>query len=280
MTNNSKIGFMQGRLVNSIDNQIQCFPKHTWKNEFELAEKIGFHLIEWIFDDFSNPILFPERHKEIQTLSKKHNILIGSICADFFMIHKLFSEPENELTKNLEILINLIKLSSDLGIKIVEIPLVDSSSLVSFKNKTEFCENLEKVVPIAEEYGIILNLETDLPPHQFKDLIDYFQSSNVRANYDVGNSTSLGYDIENELHILKNLITNIHIKDRIVGGKTVPLGIGDTNFDLFFKTLSKIDYSGDFIIQGAREDESVIPPHETCSKYHIFVKNYLDAYFK
>ena len=255
MTNDSKIGFMQGRLVNSIDNQIQCFPKHTWKNEFELAKKTGFHLIEWIFDDLSNPILFSENHTEIQTLCKKHDVLINSLCADFFMVHKLFSEPENELLKNLEILKNLIKISSELGIKIIEIPLVDSSSLRSSNNKTEFCENLKTFVPLAEKYGIILNLETDLPPEEFKILIDYFESSNIRANYDVGNSTSLGYDIENELYVLKDLITNIHIKDRIVGGATVPLGNGDTNFDLFFKTLAKIGYSGDFIIQGAREDE-------------------------
>lgn len=280
MTNDSKIGFMQGRLVNSIDNQIQCFPKHTWKNEFELAKKTGFHLIEWIFDDLSNPILFSENHTEIQTLCKKHDVLINSLCADFFMVHKLFSEPENELLKNLEILKNLIKISSELGIKIIEIPLVDSSSLRSSNNKTEFCENLKTFVPLAEKYGIILNLETDLPPEEFKILIDYFESSNIRANYDVGNSTSLGYDIENELYVLKDLITNIHIKDRIVGGATVPLGNGDTNFDLFFKTLAKIGYSGDFIIQGAREDENVISPHETCSKYRSFVKNYLDAYFK
>ena len=51
-----------------------------------------------------------------------------------------------------------------------------------------------------------------------------------------------------------------------------------TNFDLFFKTLAKIGYSGDFIIQGAREDESIISPHETCSKYRIFVKNYLGCF--
>ena len=76
------------------------------------------------------------------------------------------------------------------------------------------------------------------------------------------------------------MITNIHIKDRVVGGTTVPLGSGDVNFDLFFSTLSQIDYSDDFIIQGARENEDVISPHETCSKYRIFVKDYLDKYFK
>ena len=280
MTNDSKIGFMQGRLLDSIENQIQCFPKHSWKKEFKLAEKIGFELIEWIFDDYSNPILSLEEKKEIKRLSEKHHVMINSICADFFMVHKLFSESENELTKNLEMLKQLIENSSELGIKIIEIPLVDSSSLKSDKNKIIFSEDLEKIIPVAENCDVILNLETDLPPSDFKSFLDNFQSKHVKANYDVGNSTSLGYDVETELDILKNMITNIHIKDRVVGGTTVPLGSGDVNFDLFFSTLSQIDYSDDFIIQGARENEDVISPHETCSKYRIFVKDYLDKYFK
>jgi len=280
MTNNLKIGFMQGRLVNQIGNQIQCFPNNSWKKEFELSEKIGFHLIEWIFDDYSNPILFTDERNEIKLLSEKYNVLINSVCADFFMVHKLFSESENELTKNLDILKKLIEISSSLGIKIIEIPLVDSSSLSSTDNKIEFKKNLEKIIPLAETHKIILNLETDLPPLEFKELINSFQSNYVRANYDVGNSTSLGYNVEEELDILKNLITNVHIKDRLIGGRTVPLGKGDVNFVQFFQSLSKINYSGDLIIQGARKDENSFSPYETCSEYKIFIQNYLDTYFK
>ena len=33
----SKIGFMQGRLIKSIDNTIQCFPKNCWKDEFPIV---------------------------------------------------------------------------------------------------------------------------------------------------------------------------------------------------------------------------------------------------
>ena len=37
-------------------------------------------------------------------------------------------------------------------------------------------------------------------------------------------------------------------------------------------------YEGDFIVQGARENETDISPEETCRKYFNLVKNYLDTY--
>ena len=47
----NQVGIMCGRLSGPIKNQIQCFPIGSWKNEFETASKIGFELIEWIFDE-------------------------------------------------------------------------------------------------------------------------------------------------------------------------------------------------------------------------------------
>ena len=275
----SKIGFMQGRLVKSIGNQIQYFPKDYWENEFPIAEKIGFRKMEWVFDDYNNPILVENEHKKINSLCDNHQICINSICADFFMIHKLFSESSSELARNFLILENLIEKSTQLDIKIIEIPLVDSSSIKLELDRVQFSKNLEKIIPLAEKNGITLNLETDLPPNEFKELVTSFSSKFVKINYDIGNSTSLGYNTENELVILKDLISNVHVKDRLIGGKTVTLGNGDANFESFFKTLAKIGYTGDFIIQAARENENLISPMETCKKYFNLVNNYLDKYF-
>ena len=275
----SRIGFMQGRLIRSIGNQIQSFPKDYWQNEFSLAENIGFRKMEWVFDDYDNPILAKNEHKKINSLCNDHQIRISSICADFFMVHKLFSESSSELDNNFLILENIIEKSTQMDIKIIEIPLVDSSSIKLESNRTQFSRNFEKIIPFAEKNGIILNLETDLPPNEFKELITDFSSKFVRANYDIGNSISLGYNIENELIILDDLISNVHVKDRLIGGRTVPLGDGDVDFELFFKTLAGIGYTGDFIIQGARENENLISTVETCRKYFKFVKNHLDKYF-
>lgn len=77
--------------------------------------------------------------------------------------------------------------------------------------------------------------------------------------------------------MLKDKIKNIHLKDRIKNGGTVPFGSGNTNFNDFFND-KKINYSGELIIQGARLEE--ITPEENCNKYLNFVKQYLDKYYQ
>jgi L-ribulose-5-phosphate 3-epimerase len=276
MVKSSKIGIMSGRLSEKIDDRIQIFPINSWKEEFEKASKLGFDLIEWIFDIVpNNPIMNKNKIKEIELLTKEFGVGINSVCADYFMEKKLFNVSELEIEKNLEILNELIHNCYFLGIKILEIPFVDISSLKTEEDKKGILKNLSKILPIAEKNHVKLTLETDLDPKSFRDLINLFDHPNIKANYDTGNSTSLGYDVREELKIFGSLIENIHIKDRKLHGGTVPLGTGDTNFKLFFSELKKIDYQGDFIIQGARE-EPKITSEETCIKYINFVKKYID----
>ena len=47
---------------------------------------------------------------------------------------------------------------------------------------------------------------------------------------------------------------SVHIKDRVRGGGTVPLGTGDADFEATFKELSRIGYQGDITLQVARSE--------------------------
>ena len=275
----NKIGVMQGRLSKSIDNQIQAFPTTEWKEEFSKAEKIGFDLIEWIFDSLDNPIITDEGVLELKKCIDGNKIKIHSVCADYFMKNLLFNLPKNELKKNFKVLIQLIHQCSKLGIEIIELPFVDSSSLLLKNSVNGIFNNLQPIIQLLEKNKIILTLETDLPPDQFYELLGKFNSSHIKANYDIGNSISNGFDPESEISILKDYIFNVHVKDRIFHGNTVTLGDGDVDFDLFFSSLAKINYKKDLIIQGAREDldGEQIEPEKTCAKYLIFVKKYLSS---
>lgn len=271
-----KIGVMQGRLSSPIHDTIQAFPENSWEQEFELAQKIGLDSIEWIFDTYEKNPIMDNQLKKIKEHISKYKINVNSVCADYFMVNKLFNESDNNINKNLKILKKLAVNCNKIGIKIIEIPLVDNSSLKSEQNKKELVENLERILPEIQDLGIIISLETDLPPNQFIELLNRFKNISVYANYDTGNSASLGFNVNEELKILKNKIKNIHLKDRILHGKTVSFGSGDTNFEDFFKMLKVIKYSGDLIIQGAREEKMV--PEENCLKYLNFTKQYLDKY--
>ena len=112
---------MQGRLSPLIDNKIQAFPHNNWKNEFQIAQKLGFDLIEWVVDDKNNPIFDNECINTILELSEKYEIKINSLCADIFMEKFLFKNEAKDTIKNLEILKKLIHQCSKCNIKIIEL---------------------------------------------------------------------------------------------------------------------------------------------------------------
>jgi len=273
----NKIGIMNGRLSEPLGTKIQEFPYMTWKDEFTKASDYGFESIEWIFDSYAqNPIMNIDGITKIKQYSEQSGIAINSVLADFFMEKKLTNVSQSELEKNIDILKKLIKNCNTLGVEILEIPFVDSSSLQNKSDQQNVRTNLEGILKFLDEYNVSLSLETDLHPKQFRDFLLSFQHPKIKANYDVGNSAGLGYNMKEEFENFGNLITNIHIKDREYSGNTVPLGTGNVDFPLFFKLLKQNNYSGDFIIQGARE--SGIDSGETAKKYLKFVKELVDKY--
>ena len=81
-----KIGFMQGRLSKIERGRIQSFPFNNWANEFTLAKKNGFKLIEWTIDSFKidkNPILTKKGISEIEYFKKKMELKLRVLLAIF-----------------------------------------------------------------------------------------------------------------------------------------------------------------------------------------------------
>jgi|TARA_B110000438_G_scaffold76206_1_gene76302 L-ribulose-5-phosphate 3-epimerase len=270
------VGIMSGRLSKQIDNEIQVFPFKEWQKEFEKAKDCGFSSIEWIFDLKPNPISNEKGINEMNDLMKKSKVMINSVCCDYFMKRQLFGHNTSEIEQNYNILKKIIEASKKLGIKNIEIPFVDSSSLKNEEDKKQIIEILQKTIPLLDSDMKIV-LETDLEPKKFREFLESFQNNKIKANYDTGNSAALGYNMKEEFREIGMYFGNIHIKDRKFQGDTVPLGCGDVNFGLFFDELSKIDYKGELIIQGARQDfkENQII---TCKSYLKIVKQYLDKY--
>ena len=87
---------MQGRLVNSPYNKIQCFPEKEWKKEMMLANKNDFKLMEWTVNNVNikkNPIFSKKKFLPNKKVAKKYNIKINSLTCDYFM-EKPFSKKK------------------------------------------------------------------------------------------------------------------------------------------------------------------------------------------
>ncbi|MBN2421604.1 sugar phosphate isomerase/epimerase [Candidatus Woesearchaeota archaeon] len=273
----NRIGVMQGRLSPPVNNRIQAFPKDSWKNEFYSANKVGLDCIEWIFEEdiSQNPVFNRDGINEIKQVIEKTGVNIYSVCADYFMKNKLFGEPAEKLQKNMNVLKNLINSCSELNVKFIIIPCVDESELKSKEQIDELANNIKQIIPLISEKNINLSLETSLNPIEFMYLMNSINHPLVSINFDTGNSASLGYSAKKEIPLLGKWIKHIHIKDRHYNGGTVPLGEGDTKFDVIFDELNKIGYNGIFILQGARKKSE----SDTIFEYKNFLINYLNKFF-
>lgn len=242
---------MQGRLSPKIDGKIQAFPVENWKSEFQLARQIGFSSIEWIVEKplELNPLLNEVGINDIKKIIEKTGIKVEFICADIFMQEPIKNE-KLILDKSRDLILRIIENGYKIGAKYIEIPFVDNSSIRNIDTHylLSFFNSFEEELANKDMF---INLETDLNHLEFKSLLSKL-NFRIGANYDIGNSASLGYDFENEIDSYGERINNVHIKDRKLGGSTVEFGTGNADIEKVLSKLSQINYQEGIIIQGAR----------------------------
>jgi hexulose-6-phosphate isomerase len=252
MTN---IGIMQGRLVPPTENRIQCFPRERWTDEFELAAQAGLDCIEWIYDLYGadvNPLATDSGLEKLRDLSLQHKVKILSICADYFMDKPLVRASQAELEDRLHTFRWLLERGRLIGINRMVIPFVDASSIDTQAEFDGVVMLLKRLLEPAGNTGIEIHLETSLTPARFAELLNRLTDPLLKVNYDSGNSSSLGYAPREEFAAYGERVGSVHIKDRLLGASTVPLGTGDADFPALIEGLKKVAYKGDFILQVAR----------------------------
>jgi hexulose-6-phosphate isomerase len=62
----------------------------------------------------------------------------------------------------------------------------------------------------------------------------------------------LGYDAAEEFAAYGDRVGSVHIKDRLRGGGSVPLGTGSADFPVLFDALDRVGYGGLYTLQAAR----------------------------
>ncbi len=278
-------GIMQGRLTPSNGRGIQFFPFDNWKNEFFVGKKIGISEIEWIFDypNFeNNPFWTKEGIRSVKEVVDETGVEIRSVCFDYFMRRPFFKHEGMEASdirkENMEFIKRVLIAMAGVGAELLEIPMVDDSSVKNDCEKERVIEFLHEVLQIVGQFNIKIGCETDMPAGVFRSFLETVGSANIYANYDSGNSSGLGYDHEAEILSLGEYIANVHIKDRKLHGSTMQLGTGSAEFDKVFYSLKKIQYDQSILLQAARgedgHEENQIRSqlefvHSYCKKYGL-----------
>jgi len=273
------VGFMQGRLSPLVSGKIQAFPFRDWDKEFPIAKSQNFQIMEWTVDQsnlYQNPLMEPEGQKKIKDLCKEFSIRIPSITGDCFM-QMPFWKMKKRNQKNLkEDFSNILKSCAVLGISLVVIPLVDNGRIEKSEQKETLKDFLMSWNEFLEINDMYIVFESDFDPLNLRKFIQEFESERFGINYDTGNSASYGFDPKEEIDIYGRFIRNVHIKDRELGGTTVPLGKGNADFERIFESFSEINYSGNFILQTARSSKGM---HlEVLVEYRKKILNLMDKY--
>jgi len=271
------LGVMQGRLSEPTSERIQEFPGTSWREEFQRAALIDLHLLEWTLDLqglYQNPFMTPAGHKEIKKLSKQHNIRVESVTLDCFLegpLHR--SHPITLAKSEMKDLVAVAENAHNLGVSIGILPLVAESGL----DDRETLRGLFSKLAIAEDTCVELNFQIALECEFDTETIDWISQEirelrHVGFNFDTGNSASLGNNPNEELSIYGDKLFNVHIKDRKLKGKTVPLGQGNADFEAISLGLKELNYNGNMILQAARQQRG--QEIETVSSYLRFCESF------
>ena len=249
---------MQGRLSPPVDGRIQAFPRDRWREEFILADEVDLRIMEWTLDQErlrENPLMTVAGRQEIRQLSERHGVAIPSLTGDCFM-QAPFWKASGEQRYRLEgVVRGVLGACRAAGIGTVVVPLVDEGSPADEAEEELLTRFLLGQAEELNQSGLRVAFESDLPPSDLAAFIERFPPGLFGINYDIGNSASLGFDPAEEFAAYGARIFNVHVKDRRLGGTTVALGEGDAEFEVVFAALSDLGYSGNLILQTARDPE-------------------------
>jgi L-ribulose-5-phosphate 3-epimerase len=250
-----RIGFMQGRLSALVDGKIQAFPWNEWREEFPRAKAIGLSRMEWTIDQErlrENPLTTESGRGAISRLSRGNAVEIPSLTGDCFM-QAPFWKADGQAREALIADLDLVLAScAALRIVFVVIPLVDNGKIESPEQAEVLLRVLLDRSAALSRHGTRIVFESDLPPTELAQFIARFPQELFGINYDIGNSAALGFDCGEEIAAYAPRILNVHIKDRLRGGTTVPLGSGAAELAKAIRLIENSGYSGQYVLQTAR----------------------------
>ena len=249
------IGFMQGRLCERVDGKIQAFPWRDWESEFPSAAEIDLHLMEWTLDQerlYENPLVSADGQEKIRALCLQHDLLIPSLTGDCFMqapFWKIDGQARTDLQSDF---LAIGRACAAVGIRMIVVPLVDDGRLETAEQEDVLVNFLLVQTSFLSQHNLQVIFECDFTPAELARFIGRLPAERFGINYDVGNSAALGFKPAEEFAAYGYRVINVHVKDRILGGTTVPLKTGSADFDAVFSALAKHNYKGNFILQTAR----------------------------
>lgn len=252
-----RIGMMQGRLVPSYDDRIQCFPRDDWDEDFRRVAQTGFETLEWVYDHHdaaSNPLSTDHGLQTVARLARQLELPVASLCAHCFVEQPLLADRSPGAANSVALFEQIVSRAIRLGVHRIVLPIEDTENRLASEPaaRNGLVDVLRRLGDTAAPHRVTIAVEAGLAPHDLAELLRPLPVATFGINYDTGNSAGLGYDPVEEFAAYGGRIVSVHIKDKKRNGGTVALGSGDAPFALIAGLLNQYEFRGDIVLEVAR----------------------------
>ena len=198
-------------------------------------ESLKINNVELRFVDGKNVSIL--NNEELDNVKAKLDSAKISVSAIGSPIGKI--SIDDDMDDHLKTAENVFKIAKELNCKYIRI----FSFYLNGKDRKDVfdkvCERLEKLIELADGYGVKLCHENEeglygQSPEQCYELLNHF-GGKLRCVFDMGNFLLGGYDPVKAYELLKDYVEYFHIKDALKDGTIVPCGEGDAKIEEILK---------------------------------------------
>jgi hexulose-6-phosphate isomerase len=188
--------------------------------KFQKAKSLGFEGIE------PNTLTSPEEVSEYMEASQKTGVKIHSIMNSGHWRYPLTDDDPQVVKACVQGIKTSMQNAHALGAdSILLVPGIVTSQVGYGEVYKRSQEQVRKLIPLAKDLDVIIAIENVgnrflLSPLEFARYIDEFESPCVRAYFDVGNVTSIGFPPD-WIRILGRRLYKVHIK-KFEPGRRLP----------------------------------------------------------
>jgi sugar phosphate isomerase/epimerase len=220
-----------------------CWWHHTLEEGIRLAGAAGFTAYE--------PLVFPEEifplHGDLRRIACSHLMrLLADNGMELAALHiaAIPTTPPGRYRACVEYTKLAIERAAETGCNLVVVGGPQRAEEPFFP----FLKALEEIEPLLHGSPVRIALENHYGNwiqfiEDYEHIFDYIKSPNVGITLDTGHFTAAGVDPAEVARRLRDKVFHVHIKDH-VGGKSVPLGTGQTNNIGAVRVLRESGYQG------------------------------------
>jgi sugar phosphate isomerase/epimerase len=245
---------------------------------FAAAQAVGFDGVEPDLgrDYEHDPMWTAEGRRHMLDMAKQTGVEVASTCLGALWGHSFASDDPDARSRAVEIVTQAARFTPELGARVILVPITGIEGQDNAVGVERWVEGLRKSAPAAEDSGAILALENvgRSPARSAPEIlriIDAVGSPAVRVYYDVGNSTSMGFDAIGELRLLKDKLAQVHVK----GARGAQLWENTLDMGAVTRTLKQQGYDGYLVFETSATEN----PQEGAARNLQLLKEYVqEAY--